>query len=233
MPKSEDLGAKNRKSRVAIERDLEFDEPSIAGLAASEAGFRISRLPQTRREAKAILRLVAPSDRKEALDFAASVGTAKGTEIASYRYLHFATHGVINSLHPDLSGIMLSLFDKDGGEQDGFLSTLDVFNLKLPVDLVVLSACRTALGKEIRGEGLVGLTRAFLYAGAKRVMASLWKVDDAATAELMARFYENMLGPRHLTPTAALRKAQIAVKRQKRWEPPSYWAAFTLLGEWN
>jgi CHAT domain-containing protein/tetratricopeptide (TPR) repeat protein len=233
LGKRGDREAARKTNKDALERGIEQDGASVAGLAASEGGFRISRLPLTRREAKAILRLAPASDRMEALDFAASVTTAKSEELADYRHLHFATHGLINSLHPELSGIVLSLFDLDGHEQDGFLSTLDVFNMRLPADLVVLSACRTGLGKEIRGEGLVGLTRAFMYAGAKRVVASLWKVDDAATADLMTRFYAEMLGPRHLTPAAALRRAQISVKRQKRWEHPSYWAAFTLLGEWD
>jgi CHAT domain-containing protein/Tfp pilus assembly protein PilF len=210
-----------------------LEAPSLAALAAGEGNLQLSRLSLTRREAKAILRLVPPSERKEALDFAASVATARSQDIAGYRFLHFATHGLISGQHPELSGIVLSLFDRDGREQEGFLSTPDVLNLKLPVELVVLSACRTGLGREIRGEGFVGLARAFMYAGAARVVASLWKVDDAATAELMTRFYEGMLGPRRLTPAAALREAQTAVKRQKRWEHPSYWAAFTLQGEWN
>jgi CHAT domain-containing protein/tetratricopeptide (TPR) repeat protein len=226
-------GTVQRGNEAALEGSLKLDEASVVELATIAGGFQISRLPLTRREAKAILRLVPSSDRKEALDFAASVATVKSEEIGSYRYVHLATHGLINSRHPELSGLVLSLFDEGGAEQDGFLSTLDVFNLKLPADLVVLSACRTGLGKEVRGEGLVGLARAFLYAGAARVVASLWKVDDAATADLMERFYEGMLGPEHLTPAAALRRAQITMKRQRRWEHPSYWAAFTLMGEWK
>jgi len=97
---------------------------------------------------------------------------------------------------------------------------------------VVLSACQTALGKEIRGEGLVGLTRAFMYAGAARVVASLWSVDDEATAELMARFYQGMLGD-GLRPAAALREAQISLRRERRWRSPYYWGSFVLLGEWR
>src|SRR5262249_48072802 len=160
--------------------------------------------------------------RKEALDFDASVGTMVSPEIRSYRYVHLATHGLINGRRPELSGLALSFFDREGHEQDGFLSTMDVFNLKLRADLVGLSACRTALGKEVRGEGLVGLTRAFLYAGAARVVASLWKVDDAATAQLMQHFYEGVLGPEHLTPAASLRRAQVRMKRVKRFADPSY-----------
>jgi CHAT domain-containing protein len=147
--------------------------------------------------------------------------------------VHFATHGLIDSVHPELSGLVLSLVDREGRAQDGFLPAFEVFNLNLPADLVVLSACRTALGKDIRGEGLVGLTRAFMYAGTPRVVASLWKVDDSATAELMKRLYAGMLGPKRLRPAAALRAAQLGLWRDKAWSAPYYWAAFVLQGEWK
>jgi len=123
---------------------------------------------------------------------------ATGSDLADYRFVHFATHGFVNAQQPELSGVVLSLIDRAGREQDGFLSAADIFNLRLPADLVVLSGCRTGLGKDVRGEGLVGLTRAFMYAGAGHVVASLWNVDDAATAELMKRFYGEMLGPRRV-----------------------------------
>src|SRR5206468_10666089 len=110
-----------------------------------------------------------------------------------YRIIHFATHGVLNTKHPELSGLVLSLVDRRGMPQDGFLRLHEIYNLNLPADLVVLSACQTALGKEIRGEGLVGLTRGFMYAGAPRVVASVWKGDDGATAEWRRRFYQGML----------------------------------------
>jgi CHAT domain-containing protein len=129
-----------------------------------------------------------------------------------------------------LSGIVLSLVNEQGEPQDGFLRLHEVYNLKLGADLVVLSGCRTALGKEIRGEGLIGLTRGFIYAGAARVMASLWDVEDKATSELMKRFYRGMLGE-HLSAAAALRAAQVEMWRAKR--PPYHWAAFTLQGEWK
>jgi CHAT domain-containing protein len=146
--------------------------------------------------------------------------------------VHFATHGIINSQHPELSGIVLSLVDQNGQPQNGYLRLYDLYNLKLSADLVVLSACQTALGKEIRGEGLVGLTRGFMYAGAPRVIASLWQIDDRASAEFMKRFYEAMLGQK-LRPAAALRAAQVTMSKDPRWREPHYWAAFTLQGEWN
>ncbi|MGH9855441.1 MAG: CHAT domain-containing protein, partial [Blastocatellia bacterium] len=128
--------------------------------------------------------------------------------------------------------IVLSLVDQQGRPQDGFLRLHDIYNLNLPAELVVLSACDSALGREIKGEGLVGLTRGFMYAGAARVAASLWKVDDEATAELMAQFYQRMLNDR-MSPAAALREAQIAIWRQPRWNAPYYWAAFVMQGEWK
>src|SRR6266496_2573465 len=166
-----------------------------------------------------------------ALDFAANRTTAMGAEVSKYRFVHFATHGFLNSRHPELSGIVLSLVDQEGRAQDGFLRAHEIYNLKLPADLVVLSGCRTGLGKEIKGEGLVGLTRAFMYAGAARVMVSLWDVNDEATAELMKRFYGGLLGRNKLSPAAALRAAQVSMASDKRWSSPYYWAAFTLQGE--
>ena len=154
-------------------------------------------------------------------------------EFGQYRIIHLATHGLLNSTHPELSGIVLSLVDQHGQPQDGFLRLHEIYNLKLPAELVVLSACQTALGKEVRGEGLVGLTRGFMYAGAPRVVASLWKVDDKATAELMKRFYQAMLGEQRMRPAAALRAAQVEMLKQKEWEDPYYWAAFVLQGEWK
>jgi CHAT domain-containing protein len=131
-----------------------------------------------------------------------------------------------------LSGIVLSMFDEKGNPQDGFLRAHEIFNLKLPAELVVLSACQTGLGKEVKGEGLVSLTRGFMYAGAPRVVVSLWSVNDRATAELMARFYRGMLKDK-LRPAAALHAAQVSLMKERGWESPYYWAAFTLQGEWR
>jgi CHAT domain-containing protein len=149
-----------------------------------------------------------------------------------YRIIHLATHGLFNSEHPELSGVVLSLLDSDGKPQDGVLRLHDIYNLKLPTELVVLSACNTGLGNVIRGEGLVGLTRGFMYAGSPRVIASLWRVDDLATALLMGRFYQRMFRE-GMSPAAALRQAQIEMLKGKRWRFPYYWAAFVLQGEWK
>jgi CHAT domain-containing protein/Tfp pilus assembly protein PilF len=201
------------------------------GVIGAKGGF--GRLLNTRREATAISALVPERERMQALDFEASRTTALRPELSEYRIVHFATHGMLNNIHPELSGLVLSLVDKEGRQQDGFLRLQDIYNLKLPAELVALSACQTGLGKEIRGEGLIGLTRGFMYAGAPRVVASLWKVDDRATSELMKRFYQGMLGPERLSAAAALRQAQLSIWKQRQWQAPYYWAAFVLQGEWK
>jgi CHAT domain-containing protein len=156
------------------------------------------------------------------------------TQLGEYRYLHFATHAWIDTSQPELSGILLSLVDKEGRpQQNGILRLGDIYNLNLPVELVTLSACETALGQSVKGEGMIGLTRGFMYAGVPRVLASLWKVEDIATAELMKLFYEGMLGPKSLSPAAALREAQKQMYEKDREASPFYWAGFVLQGEWR
>lgn len=218
--------------------EVRSSEPLAVERAVREAGVGsggalIPRLVFTRREAQAIARLVPERRRKEALDFDASRATATSGELGDYQVVHFATHGILNSVTPELSGVILSLVDRQGRPQDGFLKLDDIYNMKMRAELVVLSACQTALGREVKGEGLVGLTRGLMYAGAERVVASLWRVDDVATAELMKKFYEAMLGPRALPPAAALRDAQISMLGSKRWESPYLWAGFVIQGEWR
>jgi CHAT domain-containing protein len=196
------------------------------------ADGRLARLPFTRREAQGILEFARTAQPLTALDFRASRATATSGELAQYRIVHFATHGFLNGDHPELSGIALSLVDREGKPLDGFLRLDDLYALHLPAELVVLSACQSALGEAVKGEGLVGLTRGFMYAGTPRIVASLWKVDDMATAELMKRFYEGIL-VKGLPPAAALRAAQLALQKQRRWAAPYFWAAFVLQGEWR
>jgi CHAT domain-containing protein/Tfp pilus assembly protein PilF len=202
----------------------------VTGGSSGES--RIARLPFTRQEAEQILALAPQGRGMKALDFEASRATAMSERLGQYRYLHFATHGLADGERPELSTIVLSLYDDQGRPQDGFLRAHEIYNLNLPAELVTLSACETGLGKQIRGEGLVSLTRGFMYAGAARVVVSLWSVNDRATAELMTKFYRKIFveGER---PAAALRAAQIEMWRDKRWESPYYWAAFTLQGEWR
>lgn len=191
----------------------------------------LQSLPFSREEAENILALVPSDMRFKAVGFDASRAMVLSGGLSGYRFVHFATHGLIDSRHPELSSIVLSMFDPEGRPQDGRLRLHEIYNLSLQADLVVLSACQTGLGKEIRGEGLVGLVRGFLYAGASRVIASLWNVDDKATAELMKRFYRGLIVER-LSPAAALRKAQLSMLADSRWDAPFYWAGFTLQGEW-
>jgi len=194
---------------------------------------RIHRLPGTRAEAEQILALFPSAQTLSALDFDANYRFATAPDLSQYRIVHLATHGFFNSNNPALSGIVLSLFDASGQPQpNGFLTLNDIFNLNLPAELVVLSACQTAQGEAVGGEGLVGLTRGLMYAGAERAVVSLWNVDDAATAALMAAFYHGLL-QENLTPAAALRQAQQEIRQQEGWEHPYYWAAFTLQGEWR
>ena len=215
--------------RGAAEQEVSW---SALEVSAANAQQRLQRLIFSRSEADEITALAGAGMSFKALDFKANRATALGPDLSRYRIIHFATHGLLNSLHPELSGVVLSLVDEDGRSQDGFLRLHDIYNMKLGADLVVLSACKTGLGKDIKGEGLVGLTRGFLYAGAPRVVASLWKVDDRATAELMKLFYQRMLRD-GLRPAAALRRAQIDIQKLPRWAAPYYWAGFTLQGEWK
>ena len=204
---------------------------STSDVGIANTNQSVARLPGTEIEAEKILSLVPANSRQQAFGFAANFANATNPNLSQYRMIHFATHGLLNSENPELSGVVLSLVDSQGNPQNGFLGLRQVYNLKLPAQLVVLSACQTGLGKEIQGEGLVGLTRGFMYAGTPRVVASLWSVNDAATAELMKRFYQNML-QKKLTQAAALRSAQVELWQQQQIGAPYYWAAFVLQGDW-
>jgi CHAT domain-containing protein len=190
------------------------------------------RLPSTRQEAEAILAMIPEDRRLAALGFNATKAAAMNPDLKRYRIVHFATHTVLDDDHPDLSSLVLSLVDEKGNSQSGFLRLRDMYNLNLSAELVVLSACETALGKEVKGEGLMSMVRGFMYSGTPRVLASLWKVDDEATAELMKEFYRQLLEA-GLAPAAALRQAQITQMQKKSRQSPYYWAGFQLQGEWN
>jgi CHAT domain-containing protein len=222
---SDDSRLKAHASSGAAQSDL-------MRLAADAGAVNFSRLPFSRREAEAIVAKAGAPRSLMALDFTASRDTVFNTKLDQYRIIHFATHALLNGQHPALSGIVLSLYDEQGRPIDGFVRAHEIYNLKLNADLVVLSACRTALGSEIKGEGLVGLTRGFMYAGTPSVVASLWDVRDEATAELMSRFYEKIFKDR-LQPAAALRAAQLSMWKERRWSTPYYWAGFILQGEWR
>ncbi|MEP7337648.1 MAG: CHAT domain-containing protein [Acidobacteriota bacterium] len=206
--------------------------PGIAGRTTMplQVGPVFARLRYSRQEALAITALLPDDQRLLALDFDASRATVNSGQLQHYRYVHFATHGVMNEKHPALSGLVLSLVDRQGRPQEGFLRLTDIFNLKLPAELAVLSACQTGVGQKLEGEGLLALTRGFMYAGARRVLVSLWDVNDRSTADLMADFYQQLLN-NGATPAAALRTAQLAMWQRRQWQSPYFWAGFALQGE--
>jgi CHAT domain-containing protein len=242
-------GRQPAEKAVAVMADPVFsaDDPRVKSGGKTQAGGAaapdltraiddvrgdLRRLLMTRGEAETILSVTPFNAGLKALDFQADRVMATSDELSRYRIVHFATHGLLNSQHPELSGLALSLVDERGRPQDGFLRLHEIFNLRLPAELVVLSACQTGLGKEVKGEGLVGLTRGFMYAGAARVVASLWRVDDTATAELMKLFYRRMLRD-GMRPAAALREAQVEMWKRAPGRSPFYWAGFVLQGEWR
>ncbi|MBD2354489.1 tetratricopeptide repeat protein [Tolypothrix sp. FACHB-123] len=190
-----------------------------------------NRLPFTAEEAKAILNLIPAANSLKALGFDANYNWATSGALNQYRILHFATHGIVDPKEPQLSGILLSSYDKQGKYlTNNKLSLGDLFNQDYPAELIVLSACDTGLGKDVNGEGLVGLTRGLMYAGAARVAVSLWQVNDEGTSILMQEFYQQML-QQNQKPAEALRAAQ-----KKLWQDGrslNEWAAFTVQGEWR
>ncbi len=193
---------------------------------------KLDHLPFAAREAESIMENAKGLVVLKISDFNANKEKVLQTDFSPYSFVHFTTHGLVDNENPDLSSIVLSLYDQRRQPQDGLLQLQDIAGLKLHAELVVLSACKTALGKEFRGEGLISLNRGFMQAGAKRVMASLWDVDDASTAELMRRLYRGIF-IEGLSPSASLRKAQATMSQERRWQSPYFWAAFVMQGEWR
>jgi tetratricopeptide (TPR) repeat protein len=201
--------------------------------AASDVGIaNLPRLPHTRDEAEAIASLADRSASWIALDFAANRQATLGASWKDYGIAHFATHALLNARHPELSGIVLSLYSADGRAEDGFLRVSDIYNLHMPADLVVLSVCESAVGKSVGAEGAANLARAFFYAGARRVVASLWPVDDRASVAFMRAFYSALL-ERGLRPQDALGAAQREMQANPRWKAPYYWSGYVLQGDWR
>lgn len=192
----------------------------------------LPRLIASRQEALNISSFAVKDKTNLRTDFDANLENIGGKNLADYRILHFATHGFLDTSKPAESGLIFSLFDENGRERNGFLNLDSIYNLDISSELVVISACQTALGKDIRGEGLIGLSRGFLYAGSDRVAASLWKVDDSATAEFMKLFYQKHL-EKNMPASAALRQAKLEMMKIPRYRSPFYWSAFTLLGDWR
>ncbi len=224
------------RQALATAGGLDGDEAVRGGAPSEDPPLPdFGRLSFADEEAAAIASFADPAETFEAEGLAASRETVLGGRLAGFRYVHFATHGIIDTSRPQLSGLVLSLVDAAGNPRaDGFLRLHDIYGLHLDADLVVLSACDTALGREVRGEGLLGLTRGFMYAGAERVVASLWAVQDRATARLMEHFYRGLI--EEGKPAAdALRQAQIEIMDEpgQQLDFPYYWAGFVLQGDWR
>jgi CHAT domain-containing protein/tetratricopeptide (TPR) repeat protein len=225
--RADDSRVRGREAALAHASDASLlRSQSVDGVGA------LQRLPNTRAEAQAIAALATPAASWVALDFAANRQAALAATWSNYASVHFATHALVNPVHPELSGIVLSLYDANGNAEDGFLRMNDIYNLHMPVELVVLSVCESALGKNLGAEGISSLARGFFYAGAQRVVASLWPVDDRASAALMQAFYRGLL-QRGETPARALIDAQREVRADPRWQSPFYWAGFVLQGDWR
>lgn len=201
--------------------------------ASAQRGVLV-RLPGTGEEAREIEKLAGASGRKAELllDLNASESNVEKRDLSRYRVLHFATHGLLDAERPQFTGVILSLVGNPEGS-DGFLRTDEVFNLTLSTPLVMLSACETGLGRERRGEGVMGLARAFMYAGSPTVGVTLWSVADKSTAELMTDFYKNLLGGPAPAPSDAMRRARLRMIDGKRFSTPYYWAPFVLVGDWK
>ena len=206
------------------------DKANHAEPVTNAAG--LSRLAHAAEEADAIAAVAPWGSMFVAKGFDANRETAMSANVGQFQIVHFATHGILNREHPELSGIVLTMMDRNGAQTDGLMSLHDIYSLDLSSQLTVLSACQTALGKDIKGEGLVGLSHAFMSAGSKSVVSSLWKVDDRATAALMREFYESML-QQGMSPAAALRAAQLKMRQEKGTSAPYYWAGFVIQGEYT
>jgi Uncharacterized protein conserved in bacteria len=228
-------------SATAVARGLSVSS-AVADVARMEsetpANFKLPRIPRiqgTRDEAERIAQTAGTAGLRveKWLDLDASEANTNERDLKAYRILHIATHGLLDAERPQFTGVVLSLIGNKEGN-DGFLRTNEIFNLRLGSPFVMLSACETGLGKEKRGEGVMGLTRAFMYAGAPLVGVSLWSVDDKSSADLMADFYKNLLAKNGATPAAALRTArQNMVAGRNKYSAPYYWAPFVLVGDWR
>ena len=213
--------------------DVAGQDAAATAESSKMEGLPLARLAGTRAEADQIAKLAKASGAQADVwvDLDASEDNVDTRDITKYRIVHVATHGLLNAERPQFTGLVLSLVGNKN--EDGFLRTDEVFNLKLGSPLVMLSACETGLGKEKRGEGVMGLTRAFMYAGAPTVGVSLWSVADKSTADLMTDFYERLLASQTASPATAMRDAQLAMIAGKKYSAPFYWAPFVLVGDWR
>lgn len=204
-----------------------------ANAATSDSRPALNRLPLGASEVNEIERALPPGHQLDKiLGPDASRAALLDRDLSAASVVHIATHGVTNADRPELSGLTLSRFDGDGSRITGFVGIRDIYQLRLNARLVVLSACENGLGADLGAEGLVGLARAFLFAGSREIVASLWQVQDRSTAELMAHFYTQML-ENGLDAPAALRAAKLKIREDRRWRHPYFWAGFTIQGDFR
>src|SRR5581483_11653659 len=231
-PRAKGSGAASSSAETrGLGLGLESAVNDVAGDSAPTSGLHLARLSGTRTEAEEIAKIAQAGSSKADLwmDLNASEDNVRGRDMSGYRFVHVATHGLLDAERPQFTGVVLSLVGNKSN--DGFLRTDEIFNLKLGAPLVMLSACETGLGKEKRGEGVIGLTRAFMYAGAPTVGVSLWSVADKSTADLMTDFYRRLLAASPQPPASSLRDAQLAMIKEGKYSAPFYWAPFVLVGE--
>jgi len=218
--------------RFGAPRPPAINPPTTASRGPGTEAVRLARLPYTGQEVETIQSIVPAGSRDVLTGFAANRSAIVSMDLQGYRFIHIATHGLIDPRYPLLSGLALSSFSADGQPLESKLGLASIFDLRLDADLLVLSACKTALGREIRGEGRVGLTQGFFYAGARSLVVSLWQVPDRGTAELVGRFYRNLIGT-GMRPASALRQAKLSLASEARWRHPYFWSAMMLFGEWR
>jgi CHAT domain-containing protein/tetratricopeptide (TPR) repeat protein len=204
----------------------------LAVLAAPELGTESSPLPNSRKEGEDVLALAPANRRLSAFGADASRAFVLSGKLKDYRYIIFSTHGEEHPDQPELSSLAVSGRGENGRPRTDHVWLQDIKGLDLSADLVVLSACRTALGSNVPGEGSLGLPQGFLSAGAARVAVSLWDVNDSASAVLVVKLFRGILKDK-LSPSEALRAAQLSMRKSKNWSSPYYWAAFELYGEWR
>jgi CHAT domain-containing protein len=230
-----------RPGRIAVFADPVFDlrDARAREFASKQpvkpaenpvSGPPLARLAFSSDEARVIEALARRGGESVWTGLAATKQRLLAIEWSRFDVLHISSHAETSPSRPDLSWVAFSRIDSSGRTVDGFLRLREIYGMRLTgVGLVVLSGCRTGLGRNVRGEGVIGFARAFLSAGAARALVSLWEVDDQATAELMRWFYDGILGERHLRPAEALLSAQAALRKDHRWRDPFYWAGFILV----
>jgi len=220
------------RTRKFSEQIRKSDTISIKTRAFTRDGMHISELPGSLKETETIFKLYENKKGKALLKthLQANETLVKSGELSRYKYIHFATHGIVNEEKPELSGLILA--QDTTSIEDNILFTGEIYNLNLNADLTVLSACETGLGKITKGEGVIGLTRALLYAGSKNIVVSLWQVSDASTNKLMVDFYSNFLKKKKVKKYSKhLRKAKLEMIKEGKYAHPFYWSPFILIGQ--